>query len=144
PAAERIFGYTAQEMIGRPITTIIPPELLDDETRILATIAGGSRIDHFETVRVRKGGERLDVSLTISPLRDQTGKIVGAAKIARDITQQKKTERALHTTERLAAVGRLAATIAHEINNPLAAVTNFVYLAKQRVVGDDVREFLTG
>jgi len=144
PAAEKIFGYTAREMIGRSITTIIPPELEDDEKRILATIARGMRIEHFETVRVTKAGERLEVSLTISPLRDETGKIVGAAKIARDITQQNKTERALHTTERLAAVGRLAATIAHEINNPLAAVTNFVYLAKQRVVGDDVREFLTG
>jgi PAS domain S-box-containing protein len=144
PAAERIFGYTAQEMVGRSITTIIPPELHDDETRILATIARGERIDHFETVRVRKGGERIEVSLTISPIRDDSGKIVGAAKIARDITQQKKAERALHTTERLAAVGRLAATVAHEINNPLAAVTNFVYLGKQRAVRDDVREFLTG
>jgi PAS domain S-box-containing protein len=144
PAAEKIFGYAAREMIGRSITTIIPPELQDDEERILATIAHGKRIEHFETVRVTKAGERLEVSLTISPVRDVTGKIVGAAKIARDITQQKKTERALHTTERLAAVGRLAATIAHEINNPLAAVTNFVYLAKQRVVRDDVREFLAG
>jgi PAS domain S-box-containing protein len=144
PAAERIFGYSAREIIGRSITTIIPAELQDDEERILATIAGGKRIDHFETVRVRKGGERLEVSLTISPVRDDSGKIVGAAKIARDITRQKKAERALHTSERLAAVGRLAATVAHEINNPLAAVTNFVYLAKQRAVKDDVREFLTG
>jgi PAS domain S-box-containing protein len=144
PAAERIFGYTAQEMIGRPITTIIPPELLDDETRILATIARGERIEHFETVRIRKGGERLDISLTISPVRNDAGQIIGAAKIARDITHQKKTERALHTTERLAAVGRLAATVAHEINNPLAAVINFVYLSKQRTVSDDVRRFLSG
>jgi PAS domain S-box-containing protein len=144
PAAERIFGYTAREMIGRSITTIIPPELQDDEKRILATIGRGERIEHFETVRVRKGGERIEVSLTISPVRDETGKIIGAAKIARDITQQKKAERALHTSERLAAVGRLAATVAHEINNPLAAVTNFVYLGKQRAVRDDVREFLTG
>jgi PAS domain S-box-containing protein len=144
PAAERIFGYTAQEMIGRPITTIIPPELLDDEKRILATIARGDRIEHFETVRVRKGGERLDISLTISPVRDDAGQIIGAAKIARDITNQKKTERVLHTTERLAAVGRLAATVAHEINNPLAAVINFVYLGKQSAVREDVRQFLTG
>ena len=144
PAAERIFGYTAHEMIGRPITTIIPPELLDDEKRILETIARGDRIEHFETVRVRKGGERLDISLTISPVRDGTGQIIGAAKIARDITHQKRTEQALRTTERLAAVGRLAATVAHEINNPLAAVINFVYLSKQRAVRGDVREFLTG
>ena len=144
PAAERIFGFTAQEMIGRPITTIIPPELQDDEQRILATIARGERIEHFETVRVRKNGERLDVSLTISPVRDDAGQIIGAAKIARDITHQKKTERALHTTERLVAVGRMAATVAHEINNPLAAVINFVYLGKQSAVREDVRQFLTG
>ena len=142
-AAERMFGYSAQEMIGQPITTIIPPELQDDEKRILATIGRGERIEHFETVRLTKSGRRIEVSLTISPVRDEAGKVVAAAKIARDITQQKKAERALHTSERLAAVGRLAATVAHEINNPLAAVMNLVYLSKSRAVGDDVRKFLT-
>jgi len=112
PAAERMFGYSAKEMIGRSIRTIIPPELQDDEDRILASLARGERIEHFETVRVAKSGERIDVSLTISPVKDETGRIVGAAKIARDITERKKTERALRTTERLAAVGRLAATVA--------------------------------
>lgn len=143
-AAERIFGYTAEEMIGRSITTIIPPELHADEQRILQTIGRGERIEHFETVRVTKAGERLDVSLTISPIKDETGKILGAAKIARDITQQKKAERALRTSERLASVGRLAATIAHEINNPLAAVTNYVYLGKHRAAREDVKQFLVG
>ena len=142
-AAERIFGYSAQEMIGRPITTIIPPELQHDEVMILQTIARGERIEHFETVRMHRNGERLDVSLTISPVKDETGRIVGAAKIARDITQRKKEERALRTTERLASVGRLAATIAHEINNPLEAVTNLVYLAKTAAVKKDVAEYLT-
>jgi PAS domain S-box-containing protein len=130
-AAERIFGYKAEEIVGKPITTIIPPDLHDDEPRILAKLRAGERIDHFQTVRMRKDGERLDVSLTISPVRDQNGKIVGAAKIARDITQQKKLEAAIHTSERLASVGRLAATVAHEINNPLEAVTNFIYLARR-------------
>ncbi len=128
--AERIFGYKAEEIVGRPITLIIPPELHDDEPRILSNIRAGKRIDHFETVRVRKDGERLNVSLTISPVKDHTGKIIGAAKIARDITQQRRMEAALHVSERLASVGRLAATVAHEINNPLEAVTNFIYLAK--------------
>jgi len=142
PAAERIFGYTAEEMIGASILKIIPPELHDDEPRILDTISRGERIDHFETIRVTKGGERLSVSLTISPVRDNTGKIIGAAKIARDITAQKRTEHALRVTERLASVGRLAATVAHEINNPLEAATNLLYLAKDRAVKDDVRSFL--
>jgi PAS domain S-box len=102
---------------------------------ILSKIRRGERIEHFETVRITKGGERIDVSLTISPVRDEQGSVVGAAKIVRNITEKKKIERALLTTEKLAAAGRLAATVAHEINNPLAAVTNLVYLAK-RDAGD--------
>jgi PAS domain S-box-containing protein len=130
--AERIFGYTAEEIIGKPVTTIIPPELHGDEPRILAKIKAGERIEHFETTRIHKDGERLNISLTVSPIRDENGKIVGAAKIARDVTQQKKLEAAIQTSERLASVGKLAATVAHEINNPLEAVTNFIYLAKQQ------------
>jgi len=143
PCAERMFGFTAQEMIGRPITTIIPPELRGDETKILETIARGERIEHFETVRLKKNGETIDVSLTVSPVKDEAGRIVGAAKIARDITQRKKAEQALLVTERLAAVGRLAATVAHEINNPLEAITNLVYLAKTAATSTDVLGFLT-
>jgi PAS domain S-box-containing protein len=141
-AAERVFGYRAEEMIGRPIITIIPPELHPDEDRILATIARGERIEHFETVRVAKDGERVDVSLTISPIKDEKGIIVGAAKIARDITLRRKTEQALHTTERLASVGRLAATVAHEINNPLEAVINLVYLARHSDNPSEVKPYL--
>jgi PAS domain S-box-containing protein len=143
-SAERIFGYRAEEIIGKPITLIIPRELLDDETRILSKIRVGERIDHFQTVRVTRNGERIDVSLSISPIRDETGKIIGAAKIARDVTQHKKMEAALHTSERLASVGRLAATVAHEINNPLEAVTNFIYLARQQEdLPEKVRSYLT-
>ena len=142
PAAERIFGYKPQEMIGQSIRKVIPPELQDDEDRILACIGRGERIEHFQTVRLTKSGKRIDVSLTISPVKDDTGRIVGAAKIARDITEQKKAEHVLHTTERLASVGKLAATVAHEVNNPLEAITNLVYLAKEAAVRDDVRQFL--
>jgi len=143
-AAQQIFGYTAEEMIGRPILTLIPPELHDDEARILQTIARGERIDHFETVRLTKSGERIDVSITVSPVKDESGRIVGAAKIARDITQRKKSERALHTAERLAAVGRLAATVAHEINNPLEALTNLIYLARNSGDPAEIEKYLAG
>jgi signal transduction histidine kinase len=118
-------------MIGRSILTIIPPELHRDEDMILSKIRSGEKIDHFETVRVAKSGERIEVSISISPVRDENGQVVGAAKIARDIRENKKIERTLRTTEKLAAAGRLAATVAHEINNPLEAVANLVYLAKR-------------
>ncbi len=143
PSAERMFGFTAQEMIGRPITTIIPPELRDDETLILEAIARGQRIQHFETTRVKKNGEMIEVSITVSPVKDEAGRIIGAAKIARDITERRKAEKAMMMTERLAAVGRLAATVAHEINNPLEAVTNLVYLAKMASPPGEVASFLT-
>lgn len=130
-SAERMFGYKTEEIIGRPVTLIIPPELQQDEQMILAKLRRGEKIDHFETVRVTKGGERLDVSLTVSPMKDDSGKVIGASKIIRNITETKKMERALVLTEKLASVGRLAATVAHEINNPLEAVTNLLFLAKR-------------
>jgi PAS domain S-box-containing protein len=142
-AAEKIFGYRAEEIVGRSILLIIPPELHDQEPRILSKVRAGERIEHFETVRLRKDGERLNVSLTISPVRNETGKIIGVAKIARDITQQKKLEENLHTSEKLAAVGRLAASIAHEINNPLEAVTNFLYLANHEPDLDQLKDYVS-
>jgi PAS domain S-box-containing protein len=142
PAAERMFGYSAKEMIGQPITTIIPPELHDDERKILETIQREERIQHRETVRVSRSGERMDVSLTVSPVRDEADRVIGAASITRDITQEKKTEQALRTTERLASVGRMAATVAHEINNPLEAVTNLVYLSKSCAHLSEMRQYL--
>jgi len=136
------FGYRAEEMIGRSITAIIPRDLQADEPRILETIVRRERIDHFETLRVAKSGKRVDVSLIVSPVKNENGKIVGAATIARDITQDKQARRALRISERLASVGRLAATMAHEINNPLEAATNLVYLAKHRAISQDQRDFL--
>jgi PAS domain S-box-containing protein len=93
PAAEKIFGYTAQEVIGKPISIIIPADRGDEEPQILAKIRRGERIHHFETVRVRKDGQRIDVSLTISPVKDSHGRIIGASKIARDISDRKLAER---------------------------------------------------
>jgi PAS domain S-box-containing protein len=93
--AEQLFGYTAEEMIGQSITRIIPNELLDEEAKILSKLRRGERVEHFETVRLRKDGRRVHVSLTISPIKDATGRVVGASKIARDITKRKEIEAAL-------------------------------------------------
>ncbi len=136
-SAERMFGYKAHEIIGRSVTFIIPPELQQDEEMILAKLRRGEKIEHFETVRVTKAGERLDVSLTISPIKDDSGKAIGASKIIRNITETRKMERALVLTEKLASVGRLAATVAHEINNPLEAVTNLLFLVRRDLSDTD-------
>jgi PAS domain S-box-containing protein len=98
-AAEHIFGYTEQEAVGRPITILIPSELRDEENKILERLRSGERIDHFETVRVTKAGRRVNVSLSISQVKDSTGRMVGFSKIARDITQRKRTEEALRESE---------------------------------------------
>ncbi|MGZ4987698.1 MAG: sensor histidine kinase [Limisphaerales bacterium] len=91
-AAERIFGYSASEMIGQPIAKLIPEDRLDEESNILAQIRAGRRVDHYETVRKRKDGTLIEVSLTVSPVTNSEGIIVGASKIARDITERKRVE----------------------------------------------------
>lgn len=129
--ARRTFGYTAEEMIGQSILKVIPPYLQHEEDTILAKIRSGQRIEHYETVRVRKSGELMQIAVTISPIRDETGTIIGASKIARDISDRKRLERLLVDSEKLAANGRMAAAIAHEINNPLESLMNLIYLARQ-------------
>ncbi len=97
--AERLFGYTAQEAVGQSITLIIPPERRDEETEIIARLKLGERIDHFETIRLAKDGRRLEISLTVSPVMDQAGQVIGASKIARDITERAAAMRALRESE---------------------------------------------
>jgi PAS domain S-box-containing protein len=126
--ATHLFGYRPEEIVGKSILTIIPPELQSEEPAILASLRNGKKIDHHETVRLHKDGTRVHVSLTISPVRDSTGRIVGASKIARDIGERLRMQEAMIQSEKLAATGRMAAAIAHEINNPLEAVTNLAYL----------------
>lgn len=136
-SAERLFGYTAAEAVGQSIMLIIPSDRRSEEQSIINRIQHGEKVDHFETVRVRKNGEPIELSLTISPIRDFAGRIVGASKVARDITERRQAQRVLQEneerlrkTEKLAAAGQLAASLAHEINNPLSSVTNALYLLK--------------
>ncbi|MGZ5010126.1 MAG: PAS domain S-box protein [Methylobacter sp.] len=98
--AERLFGYSAEEAIGKPVTLFIPPELHAEEHRILQRLANGERIDHYETVRVARDGRKIDVSMTVSPIKDSAGKIIGASKIARDISERKRTEETLRHSQR--------------------------------------------
>jgi PAS domain S-box-containing protein len=118
--AQRLFGYSPSEAVGRSIDLIIPPELRQEERQILRRIRQGERIDHFDTVRVAKDGQRLDVSLTISPVRDDSGRVVGASKVARDISERKKVDAALREADR--RKDEFLATLAHELRNPLAPI----------------------
>jgi PAS domain S-box-containing protein len=140
--ATRIFGFTPEEAIGQRILILIPPELHAEEDVILERLRAGKRIDHYETERLTKDGRRLYVSVTISPIRDASGRVIGASKIARDITERKRAEQVLLTSEKLASVGRLAATVAHEINNPLESVINLVYLARLADNRETVQQYL--
>jgi PAS domain S-box-containing protein len=130
-AARKMFGYTADEMIGRSILQLIPDDLKYEEDEILEKLRAGKCIDHYETTRRRKDGSLIHVSVTISPIRDETGRVIGASKIARDISDRKRVEKRLLQSEKIAATGRMAAAIAHEINNPLESVMNLIFLARQ-------------
>jgi PAS domain S-box-containing protein len=127
--AERLFGYAAEEAVGQNITLIIPPERRDEERTILEQLTRGERVDDFETVRMRKDGTLLDVSLTISPMKDTSGRVVGASKLARDITERKRAEEALRQAQtdlahssRLTTMGEFTASLAHEVKQPIAAI----------------------
>src|SRR5262249_5295573 len=97
--AERILGYKAEEVIGQHITVLIPPDRLSEESQIIERIRRGESLEHYETIRRSKDGRLLDISLTVSPIKDSKGKVIGASKIARDITQRKRTEQALRESE---------------------------------------------
>jgi PAS domain S-box-containing protein len=166
PGAERLFGYSSSEVLGKPVSLLLGPERSDEEFAILARIRGGEIVDHFDTVRVRKGGEKIDVSMTISPIIDGAGTIVGASKIARDITERKAAEREIHalnqnlearviarTTELEAANQQLdlhnrdvehatqmkskfLTSMSHELRTPLNAITGFSDLLAEGSPGE--------
>jgi PAS domain S-box-containing protein len=142
-AAEVMYGYSREEMIGQPVAKLLPSDRPDEVSHILSRLKRGERIYHFETVRVAKNGRRLDVALTISPIRDGDGNLLGASTIARDVTAEKNAENALRKAEKLALVGRMSATVAHEINNPLEAIGNSLYLLRNSVPLDaDARRYV--
>jgi PAS domain S-box-containing protein len=142
-AAERMYGYGADEVIGKSVSMLLPEDRTTEVDEILSRLRQGGRVEHFETTRRTKEGRTLNVSLTISPVRDAQGNIFAASTIARDITQGKLAEEAIRNSERLAVAGRMAATITHEINNPLEIVTNILYLlANDHSLGETARQYV--
>jgi PAS domain S-box-containing protein len=140
--AERIFGYSAEEMVGQPIARLACAGGEDDMARVLEKVRRGERVSPYETRRRCKDGREIAVSLTISPIKNSEGEIIGASKIARDISGQKQTEMAMRVNEKLAAVGRMASSIAHDINNPLAAVINLLFLLENEELSPEGRQYL--
>lgn len=135
--AEALFGYSAAEMTDRPLSVLVPTERMGELERNLGRLHRKEHVGSYETERLHKNGTRLRVLLSVSPIRNEQGEMVGASAIARDVTQQRRTEDALRRNERLATAGRLTAAIAHEIKNPLEALTNLVYLARRDEAGRD-------
>ncbi len=134
-AAERLFGYTQEQAVGQNITFLIPPERADEEERIIARLMSGERIEHYDTVRLRKDGQPVQVSLTISAVKNEEGQIVGASKIVRDITERKQLEDELrelasNLSEADHRKDEFLATLAHELRNPLAPIRNGLQLMK--------------
>jgi PAS domain S-box-containing protein len=135
--AEMLYGYTPAEVVGRPLAVLVPTDRIGELERILNRLNREERVGSYETERIHKSGTRLQVLLSVSPIRNENGELIGASAIARDISQRKRTEEALRRNERLATAGRLTAAIAHEIRNPLEALTNLVYLARRDANGRD-------
>jgi PAS domain S-box-containing protein len=128
--AERLFGYTAAEAIGKSILILIPEDRKEEETMILGRLQRGERIDHFQTLRVTKDGRPVDISLTISPIRNETGQLVGASKVARDITLQKSAQRELEEAD--VRKNEFLALLAHELRNPLGPIRHAATILRAR------------
>jgi PAS domain S-box-containing protein len=131
--AERIYGYSPEEVVGKNIAILAPADRPDEIPEILRKIARGERVEHREAVRISKGRRRLDVSISVSPLRDSSGEIAGASSIARDITAQKRTEAQLRQSQKMEAVGLLAAGLAHDFNNILGIVNACMEFLRDRI-----------
>jgi len=136
-AAERIYGYSAAEALGKSIAMLLPADRLGEENDILKRIVSGDRVEHFETIRVRKDGQTIHVSLTISPVHDTDGRLVAAAHIARDITQRMQFEQQLRQAAKLESLGVLAGGVAHDFNNLLTGILGNTSLALEALPVDN-------
>ncbi len=131
--AEHMYGYTAEEIIGKPLITIVPPERREEVDRILQTVRGGESVRYLESVRLSKDGTLVNVSITVSPIHDSAGNIVGASTIARNITEQRRAEDQLRQAQKMEAIGRLAGGVAHDFNNILGIIVACSELLRDRV-----------
>ncbi|MCA0756217.1 PAS domain S-box protein [Paenibacillus sp. N4] len=130
-AFEKMYGWTGEEIVGKPLENI-PLEHAGSHRELKATVLSGGSVTDFETVRITKSGSPIDISITISPIRDEAGAIIAIASISRNITSRKQTEEMIRRSEKLSVVGQIAAGVAHEVRNPLTTLRGFVQLQKQK------------
>lgn len=135
--AARIYGWTSEEIRGQPVTRILPADRKDEFRRLLERIARGEHVAHFETRRLRRDGFEFDVSLTLSPVRDDSGKIVGASAVERDVSEERRAQAALREQAALARLGEMAAIVAHEVKNPLAGIGGALQIIRERLPAEN-------
>jgi two-component system, LuxR family, sensor kinase FixL len=150
-AAERLFGFTAVEMVGQPITIIFPLDRVDEEAEFLRRVSRGEKVEHYETIRHHKDGHAISVSVTISPIRDTNGRITGASKIIRDLTQRDARERRIQElqaelahVQRLTELGQVVSALVHEVNQPLTAISNYASACRRLTMTGNIGQIQSG
>jgi two-component system cell cycle sensor histidine kinase/response regulator CckA len=143
PGAARLYGYEAPEIMGRHISVVCPPDLADEMRGTMDQVKAGNRVPQFETTRRRKDGKRIDVAVSLSPVRDGQGRIVAVSKIAHDITEKRRLEEQFRQAQKMEAVGRLAGGVAHDFNNLLTIISGYSEIVEKKLpAGDPVRELV--